>query len=136
MRRTVDLPRRLRWLPLWAGLLFLALVAPGYAQQDGLGLSDEQKTALRQIHNQYEGKRQEARIEMQTRRLELVKLVRTQEPDKEAIKAKMREVLSLEGRRQELIVDEIFEAKKLLTPEQFQTYRRKVLQRMLDRKDR
>ncbi|MBI3926201.1 MAG: periplasmic heavy metal sensor [Armatimonadetes bacterium] len=122
-------------LPLLMGALLLCLLlAPALAQEEGgdLGFSQEQREKLREIHARYEKKRQEIRIALQEKRLDLMKLVQADSPDKETIKTKMREILTVEGRRQELFVDEIFEAKATMTAAQFQVYRQKVLKRMLE----
>ncbi len=119
-------------------VLLVVWVSAGRAEEQkrGLGLSEEQRAALMKLHSKYEDQREDLKLQMQELRLKLARMVRAKELDKEAIKEKLHEILQVEESIQNSVVDEIFEAKEILTPEQFLAYKRKILQRMMGRKSK
>lgn len=119
---------------LLAGLLVLMVSLGAGAQPDvGNGrLTPAQRQALRGIHQRYEERRQDVQLRLQTRRLELAQLLRQDGADKPALKGKLDEILDLERQRQHLFLDEIFEAKTQMSPEQWGPFRQRVLRHLLE----
>lgn len=103
---------------------------------EDLNLTPQQSTALKAIRSRYEGRRQDLQLRLQGRRLELAKLLRQDDPEKAAVKAKLDEILALERERQQLFLDEIFEAKGELNAEQWGPFRQRVLRHLLQERRR
>lgn len=84
----------------------------------GLKLGDEQMTAMERIEKDYSGRIESLRRELMTKRLELQSLFKNPQSDVQAIRAKAREVIDLQGACQQLTVDYQIEVRGLLTQEQ------------------
>lgn len=116
-------------------LLFIVLAItwlaiPVLAERDPM--TPKQLRALRQIRDRYEDQRQDLQLRLQSRRLELARLIREDQVEKESVQNKLDEILELERKRQQLFVDEIFEAKEQLTPSQWGPFRQRVLRHLLE----
>lgn len=112
----------------------LLACAPAWAlppEEEPLQLSPPQARALRRIRSRYEGRLQDLQLQLQGRRLELAQMIRSDSADKATVKAKLNEIMSLEGERQQLLVDHLFEAKGQLNAEQWGPFRQRVLRRLL-----
>ena len=103
-------------------------VAPSVGQTQGRK-GDRQQ--LRNLHQKFEARRQEVLIRLSQRRVELAEMLRRDDSDKTTVKNKIHEILALERQRQELMVDEYFDAKNKLSPAQFETLRGRVLRGLL-----
>lgn len=95
------------------------------------GMTPQQKQAMTAVRDRYHPHHAEIARRLGARRSELANLIRADEIDKAAVKAKLDEILNVERERQQLFLDEIFEFKGLLRPEQWGPFRQKVLDRML-----
>lgn len=126
-------------------IMFLGLCLPVWAQpemggdeQQNLvrqgGLRPQQRGQLRQLQQKFEGRSQDVLVRLSQRRVELAELLKRDDVDKATVKAKIHEILALEKQRQELMVDEYFEAKAKLPPQQFVNFRGRILRGLLVRK--
>ena len=116
-----------------AAVALLLTLSPGWAQPEEreLGLTPAQARALRQIHFRYEGRQQDIQLKLQARRLELAQLLRGGDVEKATVSAKLDEILELERQRQHVFLDEIYEAKGQLNPEQWNRFRQRFLRHLL-----
>lgn len=96
-----------------------------------LQLSQPQTRALRRIRSRYEGRLQDLQLRLQGRRLELAQMIRSDEAEKAAVKAKLDEIINLERERQQIFVDQLFESKGQLSASQWGPFRQRVLRRLL-----
>jgi Spy/CpxP family protein refolding chaperone len=127
-------------------VLFLFLLAlPSYAQDEPpekgrrgmgdkfgeFGLTPEQRGSLKVIRQKYEDKRGDILFSMKEKKLELVRLIRESKPDKKKIEKKLQEITALEGERQKLLLDEFFEVREVLTPEQAQRFTNMTIKHLL-----
>ena len=87
--------------------------------------------AMRALHEQFEGRRQDLTLRLSQRRLELAQMLQKDDADKAAVRIKVQEIMDLERQRQELFVDEYFEARSKLSPAQWNAFRRRVLRSMI-----
>lgn len=117
------------WL-VGVGLLTV-LALPAWTQDEPVQLSPKQGRVLRGIRERYDGRRQDLQLKLQGRRLELARLLREDATEKATLQAKLDEILDLERQRQQLFLDEIFEARGQLTPAQWGPFRRRVLRHLL-----
>lgn len=101
-------------------------------EEDGpLQLSPRQSRSLRQIRSRFEGRLQDLQLRLEGRRLELAQLIRSDGADKASVKAKLDEIINLERERQQLFVDQLFEAKGQLSARQWGPFRQRVLRHLL-----
>jgi hypothetical protein len=116
-------------------LLGLVLCCTGLAralpEEDGLQLTSGQAQALRRIRWRFEGRLQDVQMRLQGRRLELAQMIRSDNTDKATVKAKLDEIIELERERQQLFVDQLFEAKGQLSQAQWGPFRQRVLRHLL-----
>lgn len=119
-------------LPVWAQP---ARPRGGEPPQGGqvLELSPEQTATLKTIRDRYEDQRQSLMVRLKSRRVELADMLRQDEIDKATVKAKLDEILALEGERQTLFLNEMFEAKAQLKPGQWRAYRRQIFRSLMGR---
>ena len=118
-------------------LLILLLSGLVWAQPEtpaSLDLTPEQTATLKSIRDRFEERRQDVTVRLKTKRLELATLLRQDEVDKATVKAKLDEILQLEGERQTLFLNEMFEAKAQLKPGQWRTYRRQIFRSLMGEK--
>lgn len=112
---------------LWVGLQGLAM-----AQDEDLDrLTPKQSRAMRSLRDRYEGRLQDLRMKLEGRKLALAQLLSQDDVDKASAKALMDEILDLERQRQQVFLDELFEAREHLRPRQWGAYRRRVLRGLL-----
>jgi hypothetical protein len=90
-------------------------------------LTPNQKHSLTSVRDRYEARRQDIAMRLQQRRLELANLLRRDDPVKPTIQAKLGEIMELERERQELFIDEIFDAKAQMKPAQWRAFRDRLL---------
>ncbi len=125
---------KLNWSKLSALLLGFAVVAtslPSFgqpvigqpagrrAQRRGAG-----DGALKQ-------RRQQLLRQLGEKRFELAQILQAANPDRGAIQAKLAEIVDLERQRQETLVDAFFQAKQTMPPQQFENYKRKLIQSLM-----
>jgi len=91
-----------------------------------LNLSTAQRTKMTEIHQRFERRRRDLEWAMRAKRLELATMMRTSAPDRKKLEAKVQELVELERRRQFLMLDEFFEVKKILSPQQFELFRERI----------
>jgi len=96
-----------------------------------LKLTPQQQEKLKRIRDSFVDRQEEIMLRIREKRLEMLKLFKDPEPDRKKIDASIDEIVRLEGARQHLMVDEFFEVRKLLTPEQARLFTRKTLRAML-----
>ena len=121
------------WKLVVVGLALLCTsLARALPEEDGpLRLSPRQSRALRQIRSRFEGQLQDLQMRLEGRRLELAQMVRSDGADKASVKAKLDEIINLERERQQIFVDQLFEAKGQLSAQQWGPFRQRVLRHLL-----
>jgi Spy/CpxP family protein refolding chaperone len=83
-----------------------------------LGLSDEQSQRLRQIVVDTEKSSIKTRADLAVRGIELRELLRSNNPDRNAVMSKVQEISNLRGEMMKQHVGALLAAKAVLTPEQ------------------
>ncbi len=96
-----------------------------------LRLTDEQRDKVQAIRMRFEEKMEDVRFELRKQRFELAYLLRQGEEDRNKIDAKIDEILVLEKKRHKMILDEYFEMKKILTPQQNRIFLRHMIRAMM-----
>ncbi|MCA9793867.1 MAG: periplasmic heavy metal sensor [Candidatus Eremiobacteraeota bacterium] len=117
----------------FALLLTLALCAPAISQNPGdMGLTREQAAALQKIRSGYAAKRQDVLEQLRVKKLDLMQLLKANDPEAPKIKAKLREIMDVELKLQHLYVDEMFDCRSQMNDEQWTHYRRNVIRLMMN----
>ena len=83
-----------------------------------LRLSDEQKGKIRNSTDSLRKEVSKIRGQIEARRMEMIELLSSPHPDREAIELKRQAIVSLQQELQKLVLDNLLENKKVLTPEQ------------------
>lgn len=83
-----------------------------------LNLTSTQKEQLKAIWQEFRTETQPTRDEIRAKKIELMRLFKTEQPDEAKIKAAVSELTELHNRMADAGVDRLLEAKKLLAPEQ------------------
>jgi len=91
-------------------------------------LTDAQRAKFMEIRMKYEDMAEDIVLDLQKARLQMVELLRSDNPDRKKIDQSLNQILYLEKKRQKLLVDEYFETRNILNPEQ-----RRQLARMMVR---
>lgn len=102
--------------------------------EERFSLNMEQRKKMRQIRQKYEGAMEDLGFDLQRKRFEVADMLRLPEPNREQIDKKIDELLALERKRHKLILDEYFEVRKILTPEQNRFFLRRIVRAMLEEK--
>jgi periplasmic protein CpxP/Spy len=98
---------------------------------DQLNLSAEQKERIRVIRNKYSDLLDDVIIEIRQARLQMMGEMRKDNPDRARIEAKLKKVMELQEKRHKIILDEFFEIRELLTPEQRKLFARRMTRGMM-----
>ena len=121
-----------RWkIAVVAAVLACSALAQALPEEESLQLSPPQARALKRIRSRFEGRLQDLQMQLEGRRLELAQMIRSDSADKASVKAKLDEIINLERERQQLFVDQLFEAKGQLSSAQWGPFRQRVLRRLL-----
>jgi len=91
------------------------------------GATVKEMNAMRKIRDKYQDKRDEITLNMEEKKLELIKLLKQSKPNKWQIKKKLAEIVELEKSRQNLMVDEFFEVRSQLSPTQAIRFTHKLI---------
>lgn len=118
-------------LLLGFALLFGLMTFPVSSQEEGLGLTEEQIKAIHAIRSDYVTRRKDVHTLLKEKKVELMKLLKSSEVDREAVKGKMAEIMDLELRRQHLFVDEMFDCRAKMDSDQWSTFRGRIVKTML-----
>ena len=94
-------------------------------------LTTQQSDLLKKIREKYEWKREDIVYKMKEKKIEMVRLLREDTPDRKQIEKKLEEVAKLEGERQKLFLDEYFEVRTVLSPEQVKIFTRKTVRALM-----
>ncbi len=86
-----------------------------------------QKHSLSSVLDRYEARRQDIALRLQQRKIELANLLRRDDPSKATLQAKVGEIMELEKERQELGIDELFDAKAQMKPAQWRVFRDRLM---------
>lgn len=95
-----------------------------------MALTDDQKQKVEAIHAKYQDQRDNLSDQVDEKSLQLRKLFRVAEPDQNAIDGVIDEIISLQGQMQKLTVAELFEIRKILTPDQRKSFTRMMMNRI------
>lgn len=123
-------------MPLYKTVLFLMLLLlqPLAAQDPGdLNLSSEQQQQIDAVHRQYSSQRAALESQLKSKKFELMRGLRASHPDERRVKQVLADIMGLEHQRQNLFVDEMFECRAKLTPQQWEVYLRSMLQIMMSK---
>lgn len=123
---------RNRWkVVVVAAVLACCAVVQALPEDEPLQLSPPQARSLKRIRARFEGRLQDLQMQLEGRRLELAQMIRSDSAEKPAVKAKLDEIINLERERQQIFVDQLFEAKGQLSSAQWGPFRQRVLRRLL-----
>ena len=96
-----------------------------------LKLTAEQNGRLKEIRKKYEGRREDILCQMKVKKVEMIKLLRDEKPDRNKIEKKLDEITKLEAERQRLFLDEYFDVREVLTPEQVKIFTRITVRHLM-----
>jgi Spy/CpxP family protein refolding chaperone len=119
--------------------LFILTVSPAFSQPSGKGmkkwrgegpcwrtselnLSQEQRKELDLIQQTYFREAQLLRLQLFTKRLELRELLTNPTARTESIRGKYLEIIELQSKQEEKVVEYLIKVRNLLTPEQLQNW--------------
>ena len=119
--------------------LFILTVSPAFSQPAGKGmkkwrgegpcwraselnLSQEQRKELDLIQQTYFREAQLLRLQLFTKRLELRELLTNPTARTESIRGKYLEIIELQSKQEEKVVEYLIKVRNLLTPEQLQNW--------------
>jgi len=88
---------------------------------DGM-LDDTQREAIDDIMTEHQDRMDGIRTELSMKRSELMELMRTDEPDPDAVEAKIGEIAELQGELEQIIAEQMMEVYSVLTPEQVERF--------------
>jgi len=91
---------------------------PGGGPLERLNLTEEQKLQVQKIHSRYEWLMEDVRISSQKARIQMADFLREENPDRNKIGKQLNRIMVLEHRQQKILLDEFFETRKVLNPEQ------------------
>lgn len=96
-----------------------------------MNLNAEQKEKLMKIRKGFEDRQEDVSFSIKEKKFELVKLFREATPDRKKIEAKLNEIIELERARQRLYLDEFFQVREILTPEQVKIFTRQTMRALI-----
>lgn len=96
-----------------------------------MGLNKEQYEKLKKIRNKYEDKREDLMLEVREKKMDMIKLLKESEIDRKKVDSKLEEMLHIERERQKLFLDEFFEVRDILTPDQIRMFTRRIVKSLL-----
>ena len=79
----------------------------------------------------FKQRRQQVLKQLGEKRFELAQILQAANPDRGAVQAKLGEIVELERQRQEIQVDAFFQAKQTMPPQQFENYKKKLIQSLM-----
>jgi Spy/CpxP family protein refolding chaperone len=124
-----------RWQKRWQGMPQRSPgggdARPGKDLQGELKLTPQQSEQLKVIRSKYQDRQEDLLFTIREKKMDLVKGLREAQPDRKSINRKLDDILKLEGDRQRLIVDEFFEVRQILTPDQIKIFTRKAMRTMM-----
>jgi Spy/CpxP family protein refolding chaperone len=94
-------------------------------------LSTEQKEKIGLIRNRYSDLLDDVVIEIRQARFEMMAEMRKDNPDRPRIEAKLSKVMELQEKRHKIFLDEFFEIREVLTPEQNKFFVRRMMRNMM-----
>ncbi len=100
------------------------------AFMDRMKLTEDQKKKMMGIRQKYSAKIDDISFELLETRVTMAKELKKDEADRELINKLIKKTSSLEEKKMMLIIDEFFEVKKILTPEQRDFYMRRFIKQM------
>jgi len=103
----------------------------GDREKGGMNLNAEQKEKLMKIRKGFEDRQEDVSFSIKEKKFELVKLFREATPDRKKIEAKLNEIIELERARQRLYLDEFFQVREILTPEQVKIFTRQTMRALI-----
>jgi len=108
-------------------------VSPGFdkGEKRGMNLTSGQREKLRNIRKSFEDKQDDINFSIREKKLELAKLFREDSPDRKKLEGRLNEIIELERTRQRLYLDEFFQVREILTPEQVKIFTRQIMKALL-----
>ncbi|MFH0801829.1 MAG: periplasmic heavy metal sensor [bacterium] len=91
---------------------------PGEGPLERLNLTEEQKLRVQKIHSRYEWLMEDVRISSQKARIQMADFLREEIPDRNKVGKQLNRIMALEHQQQKILLDEFFETRKVLNPEQ------------------
>jgi Spy/CpxP family protein refolding chaperone len=104
----------------------------GLAFMKDLNLSAKQMDDLRALRASFEKKTVETQSQIRVLRIDIRELAGAENPDRSAIEKKLRDISDLQLKEKLALVDHLFQARALLTPEQQKLFREHMIGRLLD----
>jgi Spy/CpxP family protein refolding chaperone len=92
-----------------------------------MDLKPEQIEKLKKLQLRFKEERDGIIQEMRDKRCRLVDMLMEEEPDRKKLESMIDEILKLESRRQKTLLEEYFEVRRNLEPEQQKRFTRKMI---------
>jgi len=99
--------------------------------QDRMKFTEDQKQKLKSIKQKYGNKLEDLHFKTLKKRIELVEEIRKDNPDRKKVDKIVGELINIGTQKQKIIIDEFFEIRNILTPEQKKMYVRRFTRQLL-----
>jgi Spy/CpxP family protein refolding chaperone len=106
-------------------------LGPGAEFMKDLNLSEKQMDDLHALRTAFEKVMIETQSQIRLLRVDIRELAGTEKPDRQAIEKKLRDISDLQLKEKLALVDHLFQAKSILTPEQQKKFRGHMIGRLL-----
>jgi Spy/CpxP family protein refolding chaperone len=97
-----------------------------------LNLSDKQMEELHALRTSFEKKMIETQSQIRLLRVDIRELAGAETPDRQAIEKKLRDISDLQLTGRLALVDHLFKAKAILTPDQQKKFRRHMIGQLME----
>lgn len=91
---------------------------PGGKALERIQLTEEQKVQVQKIRSRYEWQIEDIRISSHKARLQMADYLREENPARKKVDEQLHRIMDLERQRQKILLDEFFETREILNPEQ------------------
>jgi Spy/CpxP family protein refolding chaperone len=91
---------------------------PGGKALERIQLTEEQKVQVQKIRSRYEWQIEDIRISSHKARLQMADYLREENPARKKVDEQLNRIMDLERQRQKILLDEFFETREILNPEQ------------------
>lgn len=101
---------------------------------DRMKLTDEQKEKLKKIKQKYGDNLEDLQFKTMKKRIELVEEIRKENPARKKVDKIVQGIVQIEARKQKIIINQFFEIRKILNPDQRKMYVRRFVRQLLKMK--
>ncbi|MCD4785469.1 MAG: periplasmic heavy metal sensor [Candidatus Eremiobacteraeota bacterium] len=102
--------------------------------ENRMKFTDEQKEKLKKIKQKYGDNLEDLQFKTMKKRIELVEEIRKENPDRKKVDKIVQGIVQIEARKQKIIINQFFEIRKILNPDQRKMYVRRFVRQLLKMK--